>query len=502
MRRFSLTHTPRKSLGVKAMMNKSMTIEDNKSGRNVRDKEFQTECIQNVTNFLVSNKFEGNIALSSPSTKDFQNILRFIVAFVDANTSSKFEEDAIFLLKTFKYPYVNEITKSQLTSVTPHALPALISMLSWLTDAIKEADDMHRQKSLDEEFLEHVRREYGNFMENEEVDTNDDDFLDIVREMHENENDELEKLQTEIALAENTLNLLKVDYEEVEKLEKKKAKIMDEINAMIEQGDQIVTKEEKYKQNIEAIYENVKSIQKKINGLVTEKTRLNNIVSDQEINMEDINKLTDEKQLLNKKLDKLKVERETKSKAIANTDSQISHAINKINVLINECCSIRKMSQSEFSMDITEHENVVNAKKQQLNELEITLNVLEEKLHEVKTSNEDIEKEYVRHENKLKDASQMYLYKKEQFDKNYEDGLNKMDQQANDMLKLKLSSDFALQNSERELNNMKIEYDTLKTRIITESDIIEKTLVDLLNFVETNEKYLYEIENDLHKIMN
>lgn len=501
MRRFSLTHTPRKSLGINNTTNRTVIHEDTKATRNVRDKVFQKECIQKITNFLTENKYEGNIALSNASTKDFQNILRFLIAFIDANLSSKFEEDVLFLIKTFKYTYSNEITKSQLVSVTPHALPSLIAMLAWLTDIINEVEGFENKKSMDSAFLEYCCKDYLMFMESEESKTGDDEFLEAIKEMYENESDDIEKLKEEIEVLENTLKETKEDFVEAEKLEKKKTKIMEEMKDLCEYGEQIKPKIEKNKENIGNIYLRIKELQTKIDTLDKEKSRLNNIISEQEINMTDINALTEEKSLLNKQLEKLKNEREKYTKNNLQFDSQIQNIKSRISFLSAECCNIRRMNSDEFLQNISEHENALNCARNTISDAEMQLTVLEEKLNELKIAYNDMEKEFSRHENKLNEFSQMYAYKKEQFEKNYEESLLKMDQQINDMVKLKLTSDYALQNSERELNNMKIEVDTLKTKLSTEKDIIERNLVDLSNFIEVKEKVLFEIENEMHKLI-
>lgn len=478
------------------MINKS-TVGDEKQGRNVRDPVFKAKCIETISGFLTKNKYEGNIALNNPSTKDFQNILRFIVAFVDAEMSSKFEEDVIFLIKALKYPYANEITKSQLSSITPHALPALLSMLAWLTELVTEALPETDSRNMDAEFFDCCLKGYANFMENTEEGEVDDEFLENVREMYNKDNYEVENIKGENDMLENELNDLKEKFNELHVLEAKKTKQLNELNNLVHQDKQIEQKKEKYVSAIETILENVKDIQERVDRLVEEKNELNGVVSAQEINMDDLNELTDEKTRLVTELDTIKNERDAKMRSLSAKDAQFSATKTEISKVLNEIINMRNIAHGEFTESVDQHENLVIKSREELVKQELLLKELEDKFDELKTAAEDIEKKYARMESNLKETGAVYLSKKEIFDKNYEESLNKMDQQTRDMLNLKLASDYLVQNSERELNNSKIDLDSTKSRIGADKDFIEKHMMDLCEFIDTNQNTLNNLIKEL-----
>ncbi|EPR79103.1 hypothetical protein SLOPH_2638, partial [Spraguea lophii 42_110] len=143
MRRQTMTPSRRSSVRP-SILNPSIKNTDEPKRRDVkivRDKEYQSQCYEKVYSFLNEKGYDGNLnnkTLLSPSVKDFQNIFKFIVEFINPNYEyGRIEEDVLTIIKAIKYPYINEITRSQLIAITPHTWPVILSMLAWLVDFIQ-----------------------------------------------------------------------------------------------------------------------------------------------------------------------------------------------------------------------------------------------------------------------------------------------------------------------------------------------------------------------------
>ena len=114
-----------------------------KDPRPIKDQNFQLQCKRKLLSFLTSNDYGFEIlpkTLSSPTALDFQNIFKFLFGLIDDGYeySKKFEDDVIFILKTLRYPFASEITKSILHSVGSSASwPILLAMLAWLVRTIE-----------------------------------------------------------------------------------------------------------------------------------------------------------------------------------------------------------------------------------------------------------------------------------------------------------------------------------------------------------------------------
>jgi kinetochore protein NDC80 len=145
--------------------------------RPLGDKGYQAACARNVLEFLTSHGYEYQVTLktlSSPTTKDYTNIMMFIVRYLDPSILkgfTKIEEEIPQLYKRLRYPFT--ISKSNLTAVgSPHTWPAILAALSWVVELInycEKAEEL-RMKSGDDksimeaEFFDYVSESYHCFM--------------------------------------------------------------------------------------------------------------------------------------------------------------------------------------------------------------------------------------------------------------------------------------------------------------------------------------------------
>lgn len=126
-----------------------------KDPRPVRDKTFQIGCTKNLLEFLIRVGYPHPISekiLAAPSSKDFQQIFKFLYGHLDPTFEfgKKFEEEVPGLLRGLRYPFANEISKSQLYAVgSMHAWPSLLAMLYWMVELIQCCDELNRQSTSD-----------------------------------------------------------------------------------------------------------------------------------------------------------------------------------------------------------------------------------------------------------------------------------------------------------------------------------------------------------------
>lgn len=114
-----------------------------KDPRPIRDKNFQLTCIKQLIDFLSKTGFDKPISakiLTAPSSKDFQMIFKYLYGKIDASYEfgKKFEDEVPVLIKGIRYPYANDISKSQLYAVgSMHAWPSLLALLVWMVELIE-----------------------------------------------------------------------------------------------------------------------------------------------------------------------------------------------------------------------------------------------------------------------------------------------------------------------------------------------------------------------------
>lgn len=155
--------------------------------RPLSDKAYQGSCIRTIISFLATHSYEYQITpkvLSSPTTKDFTNVMLFLVRQIDPNLLKgfgKLEEEVPQLYKRLRYPFA--ISKSNLTAVgSPHTWPTILAALCWVVELLNysaRADTVRAEMGSDRsraerDFFEYVASSYRYFMAGE------DDLCDEV----------------------------------------------------------------------------------------------------------------------------------------------------------------------------------------------------------------------------------------------------------------------------------------------------------------------------------
>lgn len=99
---------------------------------NSRDHSVSAQCSRQV--------------LSSPTTKDFNNIMLFLLRQLDPTAAKgpvKMEEEVPALYKRLRYPF--QISKSNLTAVgSPHTWPSILAALTWLVELLNYQEQAER----------------------------------------------------------------------------------------------------------------------------------------------------------------------------------------------------------------------------------------------------------------------------------------------------------------------------------------------------------------------
>ena len=109
--------------------------------RPITDKGFMTASIRTLLNFLMENGYDSSISpkiLARPSSKDFNNIVTFLLRMVDPNFNDgtvKFEDEVPLVFKSLGYPF--SISKTALYAVgSPHTWPGLLAAVTWLIELL------------------------------------------------------------------------------------------------------------------------------------------------------------------------------------------------------------------------------------------------------------------------------------------------------------------------------------------------------------------------------
>jgi kinetochore protein NDC80 len=525
MRRYTLTPESRKTIKIPtstikatAFPRMSVSAEESKQNqvRNVRDKDYKNSCADNILNFLNKNNFDGNAShkmLHNPTNKDFQNIFKFLYSFIDCTVFVKFEDEAINILKMIKYPYCGEITKSQLSAITPHAWPVLLAMLSWMVDLISQTEEnKDKTLSIECEFLDFICEGYIKYMlENRDDPEFEIDFINRIASMHGKASEENEIRRKEVELMNNELENLKSKFEDLNKLENKKKKINEDLNTLIMHEKQLEIKKEKYAASTQKLKGEVDILQREILSLLEVKKDLEQQIDAQTINPEDIREMNVEKVELFNELERIKPERERLTRVLKDLENNVNEKMEENERIMAELNSCRKefnLGSDVYEMKghvqsyIVQLENELNSRKEELINYELNISALEDKAQDKAQAFKDQEDQYNNYSSKLQMIGAIYLEKKEISERSQQKNRSEMDKLDNELLKLKLESDSAYLKSEKDISESKIRLDILKSQIATEKEEISKIIWDFNNHMNSCLKNIETQESELVKIVN
>jgi len=122
-------------------------VRNSRDPRPVGDRGFATQCARNVVDVLTSRNYGKSISyeklLKDPSTKEFFDVFRFLVAQIDPQLEidGKMEDEVPAIMRRLKYPV--EVNRSKLQAISgPNTWPQLLAVLDWLSTLVRITEEL------------------------------------------------------------------------------------------------------------------------------------------------------------------------------------------------------------------------------------------------------------------------------------------------------------------------------------------------------------------------
>ncbi|CAH7666999.1 HEC/Ndc80p family-domain-containing protein [Phakopsora pachyrhizi] len=254
-----------------------------------RDKKTVAMWQNEVYEFLQERGYQEVLTpktLQTPTTKDFQNIFKFLVQCSDpghrwGSNGKKFEDEVIPLLKNMGYVAVDTISKSGLQAAgSMHTWPTMLAMLHWIMMTIKLREeamtdnrvrlDNSAESSLDDprsedlastsQWLTYVGQTYPLFLQSDDFDRELhkptlEEFFQRKKELVLSEIERLESrnsvLEQELSRLESKPSPLAAAKKEHEKLERDADRFMEYIGKLQDSNKKSEKQNEALKKSLE-----------------------------------------------------------------------------------------------------------------------------------------------------------------------------------------------------------------------------------------------------------
>ncbi|KAJ1959164.1 kinetochore-associated Ndc80 complex subunit ndc80, partial [Dipsacomyces acuminosporus] len=344
------------SLAVPGTISRNSGVKD---PRPLKDRSFQAKAQQTIMNYLSTHAYPGLLTpktLATPTVKDVQGIFKFLYAQLDPRYvyQKKFEDEALNILRGIRYPYVSNISKSQLFSAgSMSSWPGLLAMLLWLVELIECVSRMNPQDidMNDPEFKESTQF----------VDRVFFDYLVQAYPVWLDSGEEPEELESILAgqFQQKNAHLI----QETADIERKLKNAKDELDAMLGNESPLILLErervdlvsdkikfESYIQRLESKHQRMADIvasqrqqqdaaQVEQLALEKEKAEMQQVVDAQQISTEDVDRMNTER---NQLLDTLKGVQEKVQEAeneVWGREMKLQRVLDDVETLVQEYAS-------------------------------------------------------------------------------------------------------------------------------------------------------------------
>lgn len=516
--------------------------------RMLRDKANISSSIQILDHFLTVHNY-ANKSLSNPSAKDVQCLYKFLFSFIDSSFEygSRFEDDALNILKGIKYPYITEINRSQFIAVTPHSWPVLLSMFTWVVELITNLEGKDQESlSLNSLFYEHVRNGYQKFLDGED-EIDDEIYKSKVFDMYQEIFTEIDKrVQLLKEIEDKIENVREGSYEvndignKKENLIDKKREVISDIKALNIRKKQLEEKKKKYEMLNEKLKMGNEELEEELTFHKNEIQDLKREIAAQKINPEDIREMNKEKIEMYTEIEKLKPQRENLIREVNECEKFLNDQLDSadkliydLKGLINELNNNRYKNQegcvgsnmdeydSQKEVEVNNNEcnnnfgflpisltkesgiykttgnfyefdkSVVNGitySDISLNDLDLSYSTLEMKNSELEITMREL-KENIKHlDEKLITLGKLYLEKKSLHEIEQRKSNGELNKIESELMKLDLESNHSLLVSEQRLQMARIQYEKMMNTIKRDSEEIEVEIVVLSRYLVAKRK--------------
>ncbi|ADM12402.1 chromosome segregation protein [Encephalitozoon intestinalis ATCC 50506] len=541
-RRFTMTPNSRNSIktpisGAKVALfpRHSVAAEEIKRRdmRLVREKGYKQQCVDTILGFLMENGYDGQISqkiMHNPSSKDFQSIFKFLYGFVDDFVfSSRFEDEVVNVMKNLRYPYCGEITKSQLSAITPHTWPVILSMCSWLVELIRHGAtllEQEEEKSVESCFFEYVCDGYMRFMEGDEDDAAlEEEFERKVTEIYTGIFKEIDRKKEELSRIEEMIGKSRRMSESLGELERKKRELTDDLNMLIASEKQLEGKKKKYLGAIERLCEDIARVEEEIESQRVQEEGLRVQITKQKINPEDVREMNTEKMELFKELERMKPEKEGLMREVGEQEREAQEKVEEVEKLffdlkgLRDEISLRIVKDTKGGVQVVNEvsnevfdngiasvivrlEEELNGRSDVLVAGEMNKGMLEEARAEKEGMSSELSNRLKYCSDKLLMAGKLYLEKKEISENEQRKSKTEMELLENELLKLNLESNTSLLMSEQKLQKAKILLDRTLNTINYEREEISKMVFNFYNTVVDVHTLIQSQVGDLRTLLN
>ncbi|KAI8900481.1 HEC/Ndc80p family-domain-containing protein [Globomyces pollinis-pini] len=339
-----------------------------KDPRPIKEKRWQTAAIQKLVSFLINSGYPHPVApktLASPSSKDFQQIFKFLYSHLDPYFEflKKFEEEVPVILKSLRYPFADQITKANLFTVgSLHAWPTLLAMLIWMVELILCVEQLGDDGDIDEsltdpekaekQFFDYLSKSYAVWL------AGASDFEEIDTVLTEQFAEKDEKIKKSLKKVSNDYSILFAEYEKLTQNESPLTQFERQHSILESDRDKYKTyiehievKRQKLQESLLSLTQESTNSEEMVKKLTEERIALTSQVENQELSPSDVDRMIAERDQLKKTLELTGSQLDSSNKAVWNKEIAVQK---QMDILERR---VQRYNTLLYELDLLENDN-------------------------------------------------------------------------------------------------------------------------------------------------
>uniref|UniRef100_A0A060T258 Kinetochore protein NDC80 n=1 Tax=Blastobotrys adeninivorans TaxID=409370 RepID=A0A060T258_BLAAD len=351
--------------------------------RPLKDRSFQAKMAEELLEYLSNYCDLGSYQVTlhdkmvrSPTQKEFAAMFKCLYHRLDPGydfSQRAIEHDVYFLLKTIGYPYMESITKSQISAVggTNH-WPTFLGVLHWMAQLNLSIDEYEQQEDelhlrdreasnvIDSIYARYFLRAYPLYLDNTTDPSLDDELrqeCDKFTANLEKDIDGLEKENRELARQLQHLNKVAEDLEAVKVRHQTLESDVVKFQAYI---DNMKSRKERWTTVIEKLKEEEKNCQQELEQLQQETANLENHIKSQGLSTTDIDSMNSERDNLRKsiqtveaRMDEVREHLDDRERVAVRAQSELDRILKEYNSSLDDA-GVESESRSDLLIRVND----------------------------------------------------------------------------------------------------------------------------------------------------
>lgn len=345
--------------------------------RPLKDKNYQLLIQQEIMDFLLANRFEAEMnhpltprTLRQPTQKDFVLVFQFLYGKIDPHYkfTKSIQTEVTSVLRILNYPYLDGISRSQITAVGGSNWPAILGMLYWLVklnlllSSFVGEDLIGAEDEFDKHMIKFLTALYHSFMES------NDNYAPYLQELgtsiaksEEKFSEEITHLKSQHDELAARLAALRAQLQELQQGEVKSRALENDLIKFQAYLESMESRKSKWQEVLDKIEAEIEKCKDEHRVIHADKAAIEGELTAKGFTIAEIDTLNTERTKLLKSIDTLRIKLEDVRQKVDAKTSDVHAKYQSLDNFITQYNTLVYKLHAQHDFELVVNPDVVNA---------------------------------------------------------------------------------------------------------------------------------------------